>query len=105
VSESSHPIDAEAFDSFAQTTTEAILFGDFALDALEDRIIALEQLVAARWPRRLFVRRRLAAEIRRTVTGYAEVASDFRGRRIEWAGETVPLASLGGRARRAANPD
>jgi hypothetical protein len=104
VPESSHPVDAEAFGSFARTTTEAIMFGDYTCDMLEDHIIRLEEIVAAKWPRSMFLRRRLARELRASVAGFGEIAADFRGRRIEAGSQDVVARSLTGRQRRAANP-
>lgn len=50
---------------------------------LENRIISLEEIVAARWPRRALLRRRLARELRASVAGYTDdhiLRGDFRGR-------------------------
>lgn len=83
------PFDAEAF---ARQTIQAIEFGDDDAELIEDRVIRLEQVAAARWPRSLILRWRLAREIRASVSGYpADMypRADFRGRRVQWASETV----------------
>jgi len=54
------------------------------LDDLMFRLIALEEIVAARWPRSVLVRRRLAKAIRASV---AEIGgSDFTGKRLNSVG-------------------
>lgn len=55
-------------------------------DALEDRVIRIEEIIAARWPRSWLLRRRLAKEIRASVDGFDEdfiPKANFRARRSE----------------------
>jgi hypothetical protein len=37
---------------------------DYAIDALGDRIAAVEEIIAARWPRRMLLRWRLGRSLR-----------------------------------------
>jgi len=81
------PFDAEAF---ARETVKSIETGDAYASVLERRVIRLEEIVAARWPRRWFLRRKLAREIRASVAiwdpGYID-PGNFHGRRISWASD------------------
>ena len=98
--ESSHPIDVEAF---AANAIYSMDFTDRSADALEDRVVRLEELLFARWPRRWLLRRRLARELRVSVAGYGDwMPPDFRTRRLQYAGEMITWQSL---QRRAASPD
>ena len=56
---------------------------DRALDGIEGRLIAIEEVIAARWPRSAVLRRRLARELRATDRAYASTGDTFRARRIE----------------------
>jgi hypothetical protein len=67
---------------------------DRAADALEDRVIAIEQIIAARWPRSLLLRRRLAHEIRASVARYPYTPYDFRERRIQAVAERLHVEQL-----------
>ena len=60
-----------------------------SLSDLEDRVTAIEELLAARWPRRLLLRRRLARELRAVSAAYADAAPGFRGRRVQEAGDRL----------------
>lgn len=100
MSESNQTGDGEPFDveKFARQTIQSIEFGDDDAELLEDRVMRLEEIIAARWPRSWLLRRRLAREIRASVAGYpAEVypRGDFRGRRVQWASEQVTLTRQG----------
>jgi hypothetical protein len=53
---------------------------DELADILEQRVTALEEILAARWPRRVVTRARLRRQIRRSVSGFS---GPFAGRRIE----------------------
>ena len=78
---------------------------DRGLDALEERVAALEEVIAASWPRSAVLRRRLRAGLRASVAGYAWMPPDFRRRRCEWMGERVIIAAQeGARRRREARP-
>lgn len=59
------------------------LMTDQLADQLERRVIALEEITAARWPRRIVVRWRLARDLRASVAGYGWVGGDFASRRIQ----------------------
>ena len=61
---------------------------DAALDALEDRVAAIEEIVAARWPRSIGVRRRVARELRASSATFAW-AGTFQARRVEAMSEDV----------------
>lgn len=89
------PFDVE---QFARQTMFAIEAGDDMGDVLEDRVIAIEQIIAARWPRSWFLRRRLARELRASVAGYADSfipRGDFAGRRLQAASEAASAARAG----------
>jgi hypothetical protein len=60
-----------------------------AAAAIEDRLIALEEITAARWPRRMILRRRLARSLRAVDAAYAEAAGTFAGRRVQAAGDDL----------------
>jgi hypothetical protein len=70
-------------DRLARELNFAVGFADEAESMLEERIIALEEITAARWPRRVLVRRRLARRLRASVRPYAYAGRSFRGRRLE----------------------
>ena len=55
---------------------------------LETRVVAMEEVMAARWPRRLLLRSRLARELRASVAGYGWVPGGFRGRRTQFVSDT-----------------
>ena len=54
---------------------------------LEERISALEEIEAARWPRRILVRRRLARDLRASVAGYGWTGGDWAERRAQAIGD------------------
>jgi hypothetical protein len=80
-----------AFDAeeFARQTVDAVEFGDRYAEDLEERVIRLEEIVAARWPRSWLLRRRLARELRASVSGYDDMPPGFRARRLEAVGDQV----------------
>ena len=63
------PFDVE---ELARQTAAEIEETDWAADSLENRVVRLEEIIAARWPRSWLLRRRLAREIRASVAGYAD---------------------------------
>jgi hypothetical protein len=73
---------------------------DRGLDNLDDRIIRLEEIIAAGWPRSMALRRRLRRELRAVDAQYAEAADGFRDRRAEWAGTEIIIAAREGARRR-----
>ena len=83
------------------SSSSAIQFAEDDNEQLEVRLIRVEEVMAARWPRRLFLRWRLAREIRASVAGYPDSyipRGDFEGRRLEAGGHSTADA----RARRHA---
>lgn len=77
------PFDAE---QFALQTVRAINWGDETTSSLELRLIVLEELVAARWPRSAFLRHRLARRLRKSTAAYAYAGGGFTERRSEQVG-------------------
>jgi hypothetical protein len=95
--------DWENFDlrQFVLNTIQSIEFHGDDHGQLEDRVIRLEEIVAARWPRSVLLRWRLAREVRASVAGYDDAyvpRGDFYGRRLQWAGDSI-IASLSRRHR------
>jgi len=81
--EEGQPFDVE---QFARETIQSIEYGDAMSSVLEERVIRLEEIVAARWPRRRLLRRRLAREIRASVATWDASfipRGDFVARRYE----------------------
>ena len=81
--------------SFAVETVRSHEFAGDDAEQLELRLTRLEELIAARWPRSIVVRRRLAAEIRASVAPYPDSfipRRDFTGRRLQAVSETSTLA-------------
>jgi hypothetical protein len=71
---------------FVLATVKSIEYGDAMNSVLEERVIRLEEIVAARWPRSWFLRRRLRREIRASVDSWDPryiPKGDFRTRRYE----------------------
>ena len=75
-------------ERFARQANYSIDFSDRTIDICEDRISALEEIVAARWPRSWLLRRRLARSLRASVAGYA-APRDFAGRRSQAVGDEL----------------
>lgn len=63
---------------------EESLMTDSLVQHLEYRVAALEEIVAARWPRKIIIRRRLARRLRASVRGVQ--GATFAERRSEAAG-------------------
>jgi hypothetical protein len=72
---------------------------DWGIDAVEDRVSALEEVIAARWPRSAVLRRRLRRGLRASGAGYDHMEPDFRRRRCEWMGDAVIAAHRAAAAR------
>lgn len=73
---------------FIRQTIQSIEFGDSMADVLEDRVMRIEECLAAPWYRRWLLWRRLRREIRVSVSTWdpAYIApGDFRAGRLEWA--------------------
>jgi len=91
---SSPPFDPE---QFARQTIFAIETGDYDDMVTEDRLTRIEEAIAAPWPRRWLLWRRLRREIRASVAGYPDdyiPRGDFRGRRQQWADEQATVAYM-----------
>ena len=58
---------------------------------LERRIARLEEIQAARWPRRILVRRRLARDLRASVAGYGWTGGDWADRRSQAISDEWPV--------------
>jgi hypothetical protein len=58
-------------------------WGSVQDEMLERRVAALEALVAARWPARISLRRRLARDLRASVRGYGWVGPEWFWRRAQ----------------------
>jgi hypothetical protein len=81
-------------DPLAELRHEVILGGlwsDETEGMLERRIARLEEIQAARWPRRILVRRRLARDLRASVAGYAWIDGDWADRRAQSIGDGWPV--------------
>jgi hypothetical protein len=80
---------------------------DQLAEIFELRIVALEELWYARWPRSIGVRRRLRRDLREGVKPYRWMGPRFTARRFEsigdgWLGE--PLSATGRHRNRGVNP-
>lgn len=64
-------------------------FADRAESMLEARIIAIEEVIAARWPRRVILRRRLGRQLRASARAHAYAGRGFRARRLEAASDEL----------------
>jgi len=60
---------------------EESLMRDGENDALEDRVVAIEEVLAARWPRRLLVAWRLGRKLRQSAAPFREAGPAFADRR------------------------
>lgn len=83
----------EEFRKFQRDTVFYASRTDSELDMLEERVIALEEIIAARWPRSWLLRRRYARQLRASVAGYGWVGPGFRIQRMEAAGDLVGLSA------------
>jgi len=79
--------------SFAVETNFSIEMDGFAIDSLTDRVSALEEIIAARWPRRMVLRRRLARQLRASSATFAWAGRDFGPRRVEAMSEDIAIRS------------
>jgi hypothetical protein len=96
VSESSNTPDpgGEPFDveEFARNSIFAVEFGDAISGVLEERVLRIEECIAAPRPRRWLLWRRLRREIRGSVAPWDDDyirRGDFLGRRSEWADQVA----------------
>lgn len=84
---SGRPFDAQ---EFARQTVHTIEMGDAYASVLERRVIRIEEIIAARWPRSWLLRRRLAREIRASVATWDPEyipRENFYSRRFEAAAQ------------------
>ena len=84
--------DWATFDAkeFARQTIDSIEYGDAMDDVLEQRVMRIEECVAARWPRRWLLWARLRREIRASVATWDDAyipRGDFLARRMETVGQ------------------
>ncbi len=70
----------EEIDRFMRATVRRDLMTDQTVSMLEDRIIELEEIACAGWPRSIFVARRLRRKIRASVRGVE--GRSFADRRV-----------------------
>lgn len=99
---------AAPLDEFREFRRSTIFYGnciDEELDAMEERVIALEEIFAARWPRSWLLRWRYARELRASVAGYEWVGPGFRDRRIEALGNLRAISQEKRKAARSPDPE
>ena len=75
--------------SYATATNYSVDSIGFAVDIGEDRLTALEEIVATPWPRSMTVRRRLARQLRASAAEYAAAETGFAGRRSQAVGDEL----------------
>ena len=98
-----HPFDVERF---ARETIHAIEHDDDIRHVNEMRLLAIEEAIAARWPRRWLLWARLRRELRALAATWDPAyipRGDFRGRRSEWADQES--GRLQDRRRRGRQPE
>lgn len=85
-----------------EVVTDSLMTDQLA-EQLERRVTALEEITAARWPRSIAVRWRLARDLRASVAGYCEACPDFESRRLQAIGDgwIEPLSASAGQPRTA----
>lgn len=76
---------APAFDpeTFAHEVVFNIDSADWYMHELMVRVTALEEVLAAPWPRRLILAARLGRQLRRSVAPYTWAGPAFLARRVE----------------------
>jgi hypothetical protein len=84
-----NPTFEEQTVAFQRDSVRLELMNDFQMAEVEQRVIALEQLLATRWPARLVAAFRLGRAIRKSVEGFAWAGPDFYSRRIEASGNVL----------------
>lgn len=99
--------DWENFDlrRFIEHTIEHANYGEDLHGQLEMRVMRLEEIAAARWPRSILVRWRLAREIRTTAAAFPDEyipRRDFIGRRLEAVSQAMMIEEEGRERRQAA---
>jgi hypothetical protein len=80
------PDGAAGFGEFRRDAIRESLDNDFMMGMLEDRITALEEVAAARWPRRILLAARLSRALRASVAPYRWAGPAFACWRAEAAG-------------------
>ena len=78
------PFDVE---ELARQTAAEIEETDWAADSLENRVVRLEEIIAARWPRSWLLRRRLAREMLEQQLEDMEVSATFAAVEAEVRGD------------------
>jgi hypothetical protein len=102
--EGSYPFNAE---QFARETIQFLEFTDDINHVNEERLMAIEEAIAARWPRRWLLWARLRLQIRASVASWPDEyvpRNDFRGRRGEWA-DQESMRVRNRRTRRRPDPE
>jgi hypothetical protein len=79
---------------YAREVNFSIEESDRAIDVLEERVAALEEIIAARWPRSWRLRRRLARRLRASAATFAWAGGDFATRRAEAMSEDIQIRSV-----------
>jgi hypothetical protein len=82
-----------AAERFARAVNYSIDTDDWAIAVLEDRVSAIEEIIAARWLRSLLLRRRLARGLRTSASTFAWAGDSFRARRAEQMSEDIEIRS------------
>lgn len=75
--------EGRSWEKFRRDTIRFADFADRELDALDGRLMAVEEVLAARWPRSWLLRRRLGRRLRASVAPYAWAGPSWRTRRVE----------------------
>ena len=70
----------EEVDAFMRATVRSAQMTDEALSMLEERLMDLEEIVYAGWPRRVFLVRRLRRKLRSSIQGFP--GDSFATRRV-----------------------
>jgi hypothetical protein len=78
--------------SFALEVNDWEEFTDDTTTMIEDRIIALEEIIAARWPCSAVLRHRLARELRASAAQGAHVGPGFARQRVQAVSEDLLVA-------------
>jgi hypothetical protein len=89
VSDAEGPPTPEEVDRFMRATVFSEWMHDQTVSMLEDRIIDLEEIVCARWPRSLFVARSLRGRIRASISAFP--GATFAHRRAEAVGNEMAV--------------
>lgn len=87
--EEGHPFDVERF---ARETVHAVEYGDATSSVTQERLMRVEECIAARWPRRWLLWARLRRELRASAATWNDAyidRKDFLGRRSESVSQMI----------------